>query len=125
MTNLSFFKASFVEFWALLQTKVQGRLPEMVYFIRSHMEYFYSKEQLFCRKAFEVLFLYHFSPSTSDPNPFGDPDSGDEHASQGSGSGSARKSPEPGAVLSIPARVIYAYVADEDDEISAEAGKHC
>lgn len=62
------------------------------------------------------------SPSTSDPNPFNDPDSGDEHASQGSGSGSARKSPEPGAVLSQPARVIYAYVADEDDEISAEAG---
>lgn len=59
------------------------------------------------------------SPSTAESNPFGDPDSGDEQASQGSGS--ADKSGE-GAVVSVPARVIYSYVADEDDEISAEAG---
>ena len=57
------------------------------------------------------------SPSTAETNPFGDPDSGDEQASQGSGS--ADKS---GEVISVPARVIYSYVADEDDEISAEAG---
>ena len=69
-----------------------------------------------------------YSPSTIEQNPFGDGDSGDEQASQGSGSGSARKSPEPGsesgAVMSIPARVIYAYQADEDDEISADAGNY-
>ena len=63
--------------------------------------------------------MSHFSPSPAEPNPFGDPDSGDEQASQGSGS--ADKSGD-GAVVSVPARVIYSYMADEDDEISAEAG---
>lgn len=64
--------------------------------------------------------LIDSAPATTGSNPFGDADSdGDEQASQGSGS-----VPRSGVenVMSVPARVMYAYKAEEEDEISAEAG---
>ncbi|XP_052269071.1 protein kinase C and casein kinase substrate in neurons protein 1-like isoform X2 [Dreissena polymorpha] len=53
-------------------------------------------------------------------NPFGD---GDDEDEQVSNSGSGVGSETMGSVMSVPARVVYDYKAEEDDEISAEAGE--
>ncbi|XP_053384977.1 protein kinase C and casein kinase substrate in neurons protein 2-like isoform X6 [Mercenaria mercenaria] len=50
-------------------------------------------------------------------NPFGDAESDDEHGSQGS-----VPTQGSGGCMSVPARVLYEYKAEEEDEISAGAG---
>ncbi|XP_060604125.1 protein kinase C and casein kinase substrate in neurons protein 3-like isoform X3 [Ruditapes philippinarum] len=55
------------------------------------------------------------APSTS--NPFGDGDSEDEHESQGSA-----PTQSSGGSVNVPARVLYDYHAEEEDELSAGAG---
>lgn len=57
------------------------------------------------------------TPATAASNPFGDAESDDERESQGS-------APTQGSVesISVPARVLYEYKAEEDDEISAQVG---
>lgn len=63
------------------------------------------------------------TPPSGGSNPFGDAESDlEEQASQGSGTGSLSKG--DGSVTSqIPCRVLYAYNAEEEDEISCEAGE--
>jgi len=57
------------------------------------------------------------SAPSSGKNPFGELDSDEDHVSQGSGTGSVAQA------VHVQARVLYTYKAEEEDEISAEAGE--